>query len=236
MPFAMPLHSLPMDRAVLLSTSAASDRYLHYLTGQPQPLQRAVKRLFEIIASLTALALLAPLLLCVALLIKLTSPGPILFKQDRVGLHGSHFRLLKFRSMGADADKLKAALCCHNEQSGPVFKMKMDPRVTFIGRFIRRYSIDELPQLVNILRGDMAIVGPRPALPEEVSQYKAWQRRRFSMRPGLTCYWQVSGRNQIGFEDWMRLDLEYVDNWNLRTDISLIVRTVPIVLTGRGAS
>ena len=123
-----------------------------------------------------------------------------------------------------------------NEQTGPVFKMKNDPRITWIGRIIRKHSIDELPQLLNILRGDMTIVGPRPPIPAEVEQYKSWQRRRLSVRPGLTCYWQVSGRNEIGFDDWMRLDLRYVDNWNLAVDMQLILQTFPVVITGRGAS
>jgi exopolysaccharide biosynthesis polyprenyl glycosylphosphotransferase len=236
MPFAVPLHSLRMERAVLLSISAASDGYLHYLGHRPQPLQSAVTRLFSIVLSFSLLVVLSPLLVVVAALIKLTSRGPVLFKQMRVGLHGSRFNLLKFRSMVSNAEELKAKLLAQNEQSGPVFKIKHDPRITRIGRFIRKYSIDELPQLINILRGDMTFVGPRPALPEEVAQYKAWQRRRLSVRPGLTCDWQVSGRNSIGFEEWMRLDLNYIDNWSLRNDIALIFRTIPLVLSGRGAS
>lgn len=199
-------------------------------------MQYAVKRLIDIAASTVALVLLSPLLIGTAIAIKVTSPGPVLFKQKRVGLHGVCFDLLKFRSMVVNAEALKDKLMKQNEQTGPVFKMKNDPRITGIGAFIRRYSIDELPQLVNILRGDMTIVGPRPAVPKEVAQYKAWQRRRLSVRPGLTCYWQVGGRNSIGFEDWMRLDLRYVDNWNLAVDMQLILQTFPAVLAGRGAS
>jgi lipopolysaccharide/colanic/teichoic acid biosynthesis glycosyltransferase len=153
-----------------------------------------------------------------------------------VGLHGATFNLLKFRSMVVDAEALQEKLLAQNEQTGPVFKMRSDPRITKIGRFIRKYSIDELPQLVNILRGDMTIVGPRPPLPKEVAQYKVWQRRRLSVRPGLTCYWQVGGRNEIGFDDWMRLDLRYVDNWSLGIDAKLILQTFPVVLGGKGAS
>jgi lipopolysaccharide/colanic/teichoic acid biosynthesis glycosyltransferase len=144
--------------------------------------------------------------------------------------------MFKFRSMVANAEELKEKLRALNEQSGPVFKMKNDPRVTPIGRFIRKYSIDELPQLINVLRGDMSIVGPRPPVPKEVAQYEGWQRRRLSVRPGLTCIWQVSGRNQISFKEWMYLDMRYIDHWSLSEDMSLILQTFPVVLTGRGAS
>jgi lipopolysaccharide/colanic/teichoic acid biosynthesis glycosyltransferase len=138
--------------------------------------------------------------------------------------------------MVADAEALKGELIARNEQEGPVFKMKNDPRVTALGRVIRRYSIDELPQLINVLRGDMSIVGPRPPLPAEVARYQAWQRRRLSVRPGLTCVWQVSGRNEVSFEHWMLLDMRYIDHWSILADLSLVLRTVPVVLTGRGAS
>ena len=235
-PFALPLHSLRFERARLLSSSPARDGYLHYMSTAWKPMQYASKRLLDIVASASALLLLSPLLLAVAAAIKLTSKGPVLFSQQRIGLHGSLFELLKFRSMVVDAEALKDKLAALNEQTGPVFKMQNDPRITGIGHFIRKYSIDELPQLINILRGDMTIVGPRPALPKEVAQYKAWQRRRLSVRPGLTCYWQVSGRNSIGFEDWMRLDLRYVDNWNFGIDVQLILQTFPAVFAGRGAS
>ena len=236
MPFALPLHSLRFERARLLSSSPARDGYLHYMSTAWKPMQYAMKRLIDIVASAVALIILSPMLVATAIAIKVTSPGPVLFKQKRVGLHGVTFDLLKFRSMVTNAEALKDQLMANNEQTGPVFKMKNDPRITGIGWFIRKYSIDELPQLINILRGDMTIVGPRPAVPKEVAQYKAWQRRRLSVRPGLTCYWQVGGRNSIGFEDWMRLDLRYVDNWNLAVDMQLILQTFPAVLAGRGAS
>lgn len=235
-PFALPLHSFQFNRAGLLSSSPARDGYLHYLNTQSKPGQYAMKRLLDIAVSSLALVVLAPLMVGVALGIKLTSRGPVFFRQQRVGLHGAHFHLFKFRSMVVDAEALKAHLAAKNEQSGPVFKIKNDPRITRIGRFIRKYSIDELPQLINILRGDMSIVGPRPPLPSEVEKYKAWQRWRLSVRPGLTCYWQVGGRNEIGFEEWMRLDLRYVDNWSFAVDLRLILRTVPVVLGGEGAS
>jgi lipopolysaccharide/colanic/teichoic acid biosynthesis glycosyltransferase len=153
-----------------------------------------------------------------------------------VGLHGKPFHMLKFRSMVVNAEELKVKLEAHNEQTGPVFKMKNDPRITRVGRFIRKYSIDELPQLINVLRGEMSVVGPRPPIPSEVDKYAAWQRRRLSVRPGLTCIWQVSGRNQISFEEWMYLDMQYIDHWSLKNDINLILKTVPVVLTGSGAS
>ena len=144
--------------------------------------------------------------------------------------------MLKFRSMVVNAEELKAELAGLNEQSGPVFKMRNDPRVSTLGRFLRKYSIDELPQLVNVLRGDMSVVGPRPPVVEEVAKYEAWQRRRLSVRPGLTCIWQVSGRSQISFEEWMYLDMQYIDHWSLGQDIGLIFKTIPVVVTGRGAS
>jgi exopolysaccharide biosynthesis polyprenyl glycosylphosphotransferase len=235
-PFALPAYAFRLERAQAIDGSAVSDGYLHYQTVRPQPFQLSMKRLFDIVTSGIALWLLLPLLLVVIALIKLTSRGPVFFRQKRVGLHGREFAMLKFRSMVVNAEALKESLAKVNEQTGPVFKMRNDPRVTSIGRFIRKYSIDELPQLVNVLRGDMSIVGPRPPVAKEVAQYDAWQRRRLSVRPGLTCIWQVSGRNQISFEDWMYLDMQYIDHWSLLRDFNLIFRTVPIVITGRGAS
>jgi len=156
-------------------------------------------------------------------------------RQPRCGLHGRPFTFLKFRSMTLGADALKASLAPFNEMDGPAFKMTNDPRVTRVGRFLRRTSLDELPQLWNILRGDMSFVGPRPAVIEEVRQYAPWQRRRLSMKPGLTCLWQVSGRNELTFDEWMRLDLEYIDNWSLWLDVKIALKTIPAVVRGRGA-
>jgi exopolysaccharide biosynthesis polyprenyl glycosylphosphotransferase len=235
-PFALPAYSFRLERARPALPAAVADGYLHYMTHAPRPFQRSLKRLFDIFASATALIVLSPLMLAVAALIKLTSRGPIIFRQQRVGLHGRPFNMFKFRSMVVNAEALKSRLAARNEQRGPVFKIKDDPRVTPIGRFIRKYSLDELPQLINVLRGDMSIVGPRPPVPAEVAQYEGWQRRRLSVRPGLTCIWQVSGRNQISFKEWMYLDMRYIDHWSLGEDLSLIVRTLPVVLTGRGAS
>jgi exopolysaccharide biosynthesis polyprenyl glycosylphosphotransferase len=235
-PFAVPVCGYRLARARPTCLNTISDGYVHYRNGRYSPVQRSVKRLIDITVSLTALFLLSPLLATVALAVKLTSEGPILFRQQRVGLHGRVFAMLKFRSMVSNAEALKARLAARNEQTGPVFKMQHDPRVTLVGRFIRKHSLDELPQLVNVLRGDMSLVGPRPPLPSEVAEYEAWQRRRLSVRPGLTCVWQISGRNQISFEQWMMLDMRYIDHWTLLHDLELIARTVPVVLSGRGAS
>ena len=195
-----------------------------------------LKRCIDIVVSSFALILLAPLLLAVAIAIRLESPGPILYRQRRVGLNGRTFVLLKFRSMIDGAERLLDSLRSQNEMSGPAFKLRKDPRVTSVGRFIRKYSIDELPQLLNVLRGDMSLVGPRPPIPEEVDSYLRTQRRRLSMRPGLTCTWQVSGRNEIpDFEQWAKLDLEYIDSWSLWNDFKLLLRTIPAVLFGVGA-
>lgn len=235
-PFALPVSHFRFDRARPTDARAMSDGYVHYLSVEHKPFQMAIKRFLDILVSSSTLILLSPLLLVVAALIALTSPGPILFRQERVGLYGRTFEMLKFRSMRVDAEALRSSLTAMNEQAGPVFKIKNDPRVTRIGGVIRKYSIDELPQLVNVLRGDMALVGPRPPLPGEVEKYEAWQRRRLSVRPGLTCVWQVSGRNDISFEEWMYLDMRYIDHWNITEDIKLLLKTVPIVMTGRGAS
>jgi exopolysaccharide biosynthesis polyprenyl glycosylphosphotransferase len=235
-PFALPAYGFRFNRARTFDGSDFADGYTHYTCVESKPHQMAVKRLIDITASAIALVLLSPLFIGVSIAIKLTSTGLVFFKQVRSGLYGRSFHMLKFRSMSSNAEAMQAQLVTQNEQGGPVFKIKNDPRVTRIGRFIRKYSIDELPQLLNVLRGDMSIVGPRPPVPGEVAKYEPWQRRRLSMRPGLTCIWQVSGRNNISFEQWMMLDMEYIDHWSLGSDLGLILQTVPVVLTGRGAS
>lgn len=182
------------------------------------------------------LVLLSPLMLFVSVVIKLSSLGPVLFRQERCGLRGRIFVMNKFRSMVSDAEQRRAELMAFNEMDGPVFKIAKDPRVTGIGRFLRRTSLDELPQLVNVLKGEMSLVGPRPLPVHEVKQFKdAWQRRRLSMKPGLTCLWQIAGRNTIGFEEWMRLDLQYIDTWSLWLDFKILLKTIPVVLMGKGA-
>jgi len=193
-----------------------------------------LKRSFDIAFSSAVLLLSAPVFALISVAIKLGSPGPVFFRQTRCGMNGRKFSLLKFRTMVADADNMKLSIQHLNEMSGPVFKAKNDPRLTRIGKVLRKYSLDELPQLINVLKGDMSLVGPRPPLPEEVVKYDMWQRRRLSVRPGLTCVWQVSGRNNIGFEQWMKLDLEYIDNWSLTQDFKIILKTIPAVLRGTG--
>lgn len=183
------------------------------------------KRLIDIIGSLLGLVLLAPILLIVGILIKLDSKGPIIFSQKRVGLNGKEFEMYKLRSMVVNAEEIKDKLKEKNEMSGPMFKMKDDPRVTKVGKFIRKTSIDELPQLINVLKGDMSLVGPRPSLPNEVKKFDDWMLRRLEVKPGITCYWQVMGRNNIDFENWMKLDIKYVDERNFWLDIKLIFKT-----------
>jgi exopolysaccharide biosynthesis polyprenyl glycosylphosphotransferase len=210
---------------------------LTFTTTPYSEFQLAVKRVFDLSISSIMLVLLSPLLLVIAGLIKGTSPGPVLFKQIRVGLNGRRFTLYKFRSMAQDAESRKQEFLRLNEMAGPVFKIKNDPRLTSIGRFLRKTSLDELPQLINVLKGDMSVIGPRPPIPEEVTQYKSWQRRRLSMKPGLTCLWQINGRNKIkDFDQWMKLDLQYIDNWSLKLDFKIFLKTIPVVLLGRGAS
>ena len=233
-PFALPAYSVRLERAHPVDSRHVSDGYLHFTNVKWKPNARVTKRMLDVFGSAAALWVLSPLLTVVTLLVKLTSPGPAFFRQLRVGQHGRLFHILKFRTMRANAELLQQALEDQNEQSGPVFKMRKDPRITPLGRILRKYSIDELPQLINVLRGDMTLVGPRPPVPKEVEQYEPWQRRRLSVVPGLTCIWQVSGRNEIEFKDWMYLDLRYIDTWTLGQDLSLLLKTVPTVVAGRG--
>jgi exopolysaccharide biosynthesis polyprenyl glycosylphosphotransferase len=207
------------------------------LTRTPSDdLALAAKRAFDVAVSFLVLLLLSPVFLAVAIAIKIDSPGPVFFKQTRVGLQGRIFGIWKFRSMYLDAEARLESLRAQNEMSGPVFKMRNDPRITRVGRFIRRTSLDEFPQFWNVLRGEMSVVGPRPPIPAEVRQYKRWQRRRLSVKPGITCVWQISGRNNIDFDRWMELDLEYIDQWSLWADIRICLKTIPAVLGSRGAS
>ena len=193
-----------------------------------------LKRFSDVVIASASLLLLSPMFVVVGLLIKLTSPGPVIFRQARCGLNGRRFTMYKFRSMVQDADKLKAQLE-HLSERDVAFKMARDPRITPTGKWIRKFSIDEFPQLYNVLRGDMSIVGPRPPLPQEVDRYERWQRRRLRMRPGLTCLWAVCGRDLIDFNSWMRMDISYIENWSLQLDWSIMLRTIPHVLAGKGA-
>lgn len=198
--------------------------------------QLLLKRMMDLFISLVALVVLSPFFLIVALLIKLTSAGPIFFTQERVGMNKRRFKMLKFRSMVVDAEARKEELAEHNEMTGPVFKIKKDPRITKVGAIMRKLSIDEFPQLINVLKGDMSLVGPRPPLWSEVDLYDWSDRRRLSIKPGITCLWQVSGRNNLTFEEWMELDREYIDNWSVWLDVKILLRTIPVVLFGFGAS
>jgi exopolysaccharide biosynthesis polyprenyl glycosylphosphotransferase len=208
---------------------------LHRSRVPSDELALAAKRVFDVVASGLAVALLSPVLLATAIAIRLESPGPVFFRQRRVGRNGRPFTMYKFRSMHVDAEQRLASLLARNEATGPVFKMRNDPRITRVGRLIRRTSIDELPQFFNVLTGEMSVVGPRPPLPAEVRQYQRWQRRRLSVKPGITCTWQVSGRSDISFDEWMRLDLQYIDTWSLWGDLRICLKTIPAVLTARGA-
>lgn len=194
-----------------------------------------LKRAFDIVFALVILGLTWPIMLVVALLVKLTSKGPVIFQQVRVGQRGRYFNCYKFRSMCADAEEKKKLLMHLNEADGPVFKIKSDPRITPIGAFIRKTSLDELPQLFNVLKGDMSIVGPRPPIPSEVELYSPRERGRLAVRPGLTCLWQVSGRSNVSFERWVELDLLYIETMSFRNDLKIVMQTVPAVLTGSGA-
>ena len=195
-----------------------------------------LKRALDFTLALASLIVLAIPFALVALAVRLTSHGPAIFKQVRCGLNGRRFTFYKLRSMCADAEQRKAELAALNERDGPAFKMSNDPRLTPLGRYLRRFSIDEWPQLWNVLKGDMSFVGPRPAVPSEVEHYKGWQRRRLRMKPGLTCLWVLEGRDHLDFESWMRLDMQYIDNWSLLLDLKILLRSFPRVLAGRGAS
>jgi lipopolysaccharide/colanic/teichoic acid biosynthesis glycosyltransferase len=189
----------------------------------------------DIVISALLLLALSPLLLVIALLVKATSKGPVLYRWNVVGLNKKPFQSWKFRTMVPGADRMKAALEDRNIMTGPVFKLAEDPRVTKIGRVLRKYSLDELPQLWSVLKGDMSLVGPRPVFPHELDAYESWHRRKLSIKPGITCLWQVSGRNKVrDFDDWVRLDFEYIDNWSLGLDVRILLRTVGAVLKGGG--
>lgn len=195
------------------------------------------KRIIDLTVSTSALMVCAPLFAVVAIAIKLESHGPVFFVQERVGFSKRRFRMIKFRTMSFDAEERMKDLEHLNEKSGPIFKIKNDPRITRVGKWLRKTSIDELPQLINVLVGDMSVVGPRPlSVRDAMRMEEAWQKRRFSVKPGLTCLWQVSGRSNLSFEQWMQLDLEYIDHWSLKLDASILLRTIPAIVLARGAS
>lgn len=198
-------------------------------------LYAVAKRGFDLAVGLVILVLILPVFPLIALMIKLDTKGPVFFKQDRVGANGRIFKFYKFRSMLHGAEEKQEALRKRNEQDGPIFKIKSDPRITSVGVFLRRSSLDEIPQILNVLKGDMSIVGPRPPLPAEVASYQPWHRRRLEVKPGITCLWQISGRSHIGFNEWMRLDLEYLKTRSFRADLLIFLKTIPAVIARKGA-
>jgi exopolysaccharide biosynthesis polyprenyl glycosylphosphotransferase len=216
----------PETRSGVVDVPIASDDY-----------RLLIKRVIDVIGALVALLLLSPVLLAAAAAVKLTSRGPLIFRQERYGYNRRKFAMLKFRTMVANAEALQAQFETQNEAAGPIFKIRDDPRMTPVGRFLRRASIDELPQLINVLRGEMSLVGPRPMATRDVHRFtEAALMRRFSVRPGITCLWQVSGRSNLGFDRWIELDLQYIDQWSLALDASILARTVPAVMKGTGAA
>lgn len=218
--------SMPGDGSGGLASAAAGNRQ-----------QRALKRAADITIAGMGLVVLAPLFALLALAVKVTSPGPILYRWPVVGLGGRHLISYKFRSMVANADELKEELSAQNEMTGPMFKMKNDPRVTGVGRIMRKFSLDELPQLWSVFKGDMSLVGPRPPLQKEYALFSPWQKQKLFVKPGITCLWQVSGRNEIhDFDEWIQLDLAYIRDWSLWLDINILLKTIPAVFRSRGAS
>jgi exopolysaccharide biosynthesis polyprenyl glycosylphosphotransferase len=231
------VESLPFDGGEGLSRDEQGRNLgaVYQVTVTGSPLRLFTKRTIDVFGSLLALTLSAPIFLAAMLVVKLTSRGPAFFAQERIGLRGRDFTLYKLRTMHEGSDEKQPGIQHLNEQNGPVFKVRNDPRLTWIGRWLRRTSIDELPQLINVLRGEMSLVGPRPARPQEVRRYESWQHHRLAVKPGLTCTWQVSGRSDLSFETWMAMDLEYTRSWSNSGDIVLLLRTIPAVISMRGA-
>ena len=216
-------------------TQISNYKFLTFINVPHNTYALGVKKILDIVGSLLAVIFLSPLLITIAIIIKVTSPGPVIYQQPRVGLRGRQFQLYKFRTMVVNADELKKELEDLNEADGPAFKIADDPRVTKVGKFLRKTGLDELPQLFNILKGEMSLIGPRPPLPEETAQYERWQLRRLSVKPGLSCFWQVKpDRNSIKFEKWMELDLAYIDNWSLRLDFVILFKTIKTIFHKTG--
>jgi len=224
---------LALSNAV--KTEIANFKFLTFINVPHNTYALGVKKIMDIFGSLLGIIVLSPLMIIMAIMIKISSPGPVIFKQPRVGLRGRQFELFKFRTMVANADEMRKELEELNEADGPAFKIADDPRVTKIGKFLRKSGLDELPQLFNVLKGEMSLIGPRPPLPEETTQYERWQLRRLSVKPGLSCFWQVKpDRNSIKFEKWMELDLAYIDNWSLRLDFVILMKTVKTIFHKTG--
>jgi exopolysaccharide biosynthesis polyprenyl glycosylphosphotransferase len=227
----------PADLFDSTRAAADSDTLLTVSGHSPLPLPMFVKRALDLLVASLVILVMAPAFLAIAIAVKLSTPGRVFFVQERIGLHRRRFPMFKFRSMHSGAEQRMQELARLNEVPGPVFKIRDDPRITRVGRFLRRTSLDELPQLFNVVRGEMSLVGPRPLPVRDYQGFtEDWHRRRFSVRPGLTCLWQVSGRSSIGFERWMELDMCYIDNWSLWLDLKILFRTVPALLRGRGAA
>ena len=224
-----------MNIAHCISSDIEGIPLLGFNTTGGEEWQLLLKRMFDIIISILLLIILSPLFLIIAVFIKSFSQGPVIFRQVRRGLNGRKFVMYKFRTMIDGAEHKQNELKVFNEMDGPVFKMHNDPRVTRFGVFLRRSSLDELPQLFNVFKGDMSLVGPRPPLPSEIEKYEIWQRRRLSMKPGITCLWQANGRNNVDFDKWMKMDLEYIDNWSIGLDFKIMLKTIPAVLLSVGA-
>ena len=234
-PAAFALDLSPVGKSAPKVRRHSGSTFLEYELAAKPAVSLAIKHAFDVVASAFGLVLLAPLLLIASLAILVTMGRPVFYRQDRAGFRGRPFRMLKFRTMVVGAEQRQAELLAQNEMSGPVFKVTNDPRVTRLGAFLRRTSIDELPQLLNVVSGTMSLVGPRPLPVKEQQAIRGWHRRRLSMKPGITCLWQIGGRNDVDFEDWMRLDLDYVDRWSILLDLRVLLATLPVVLSRRGA-
>jgi exopolysaccharide biosynthesis polyprenyl glycosylphosphotransferase len=233
--FRLRYNDIKINLTNAIETNIESYKFLTFINVPFNSNALAVKKIMDIVISLLVLIILSPLLLIISLLIKVTSTGPIIYRQSRVGLRGRQFNLLKFRTMIPNADQLKKGLESKNEADGPVFKIKDDPRVTRLGGFLRKTGLDELPQLINVLRGEMSLIGPRPPLKDETRHYKRWQLRRLSVKPGLSCFWQIKpDRNSIKFENWMEMDLAYIDNWSLRLDFIILLKTIKTIFQRTG--
>jgi exopolysaccharide biosynthesis polyprenyl glycosylphosphotransferase len=233
--FRLKYRGVQLNLTNAFTSVIGNEKFLTFINVPYKPASLAAKKFMDVTASIILLLILSPLMLLIALLIKLTSKGPIIYRQARVGLRGRQFDLYKFRTMVADADKIRVNLELKNEMDGPAFKIKDDPRITTIGKFLRKTGFDELPQLINVLKGEMSLIGPRPPLKSETEQYKRWQLRRLSVKPGLSCFWQIiPDRNSVRFEKWMELDLAYIDNWSLRLDFIILLRTIKTIFQRTG--
>jgi exopolysaccharide biosynthesis polyprenyl glycosylphosphotransferase len=233
--FRLRYQNIQLNLTNAFTSVIGNEKFLTFINVPYKPFALATKKIMDINFSLLLLVLLSPLMLFIALFIKLTSKGPVIYRQARVGLRGRQFDLYKFRTMVAGADKIRDELESKNEMDGPVFKIKDDPRITPIGRFLRRTGFDELPQLINVLKGEMSLIGPRPPLKSETEQYKRWQLRRLSVKPGLSCFWQIiPDRNNVKFEKWMEMDLAYIDSWSLRLDFIILLKTIKTVFQRTG--